>query len=208
MKKVLHIISSPRRDASLSIKLGNAIIERISKEIEGTQVEEFNLTDHPFPHLEEAHLGSFFTAPEQRNAEQQAAVQHSDRAIQKIKDSDILVIGAPMYNFGIHSTLKAWIDHIVRAGITFSYSESGVEGLLKGKKAYLAIASGGIYSEGPAKGMDFVEPYLRAILGFIGITDITVFRIEGIALSGNAETAIEQGLSNVASSQHFIHSQA
>ncbi|WP_288879966.1 FMN-dependent NADH-azoreductase [Pedobacter panaciterrae] len=197
MKKVLHIISSPRRAASLSIKLGNAIVETITAQQPDTEVEEFNLIEKQFPHLEEAHLTSFFTPHEQRSPEQLAAVLHSDDAIEKIKNADILVIGAPLYNFGIHSTLKAWIDHIVRAGITFSYSEGGVQGLLKNKKVYIAIASGGIYSHGPAQALDFVEPYLRSILGFIGITDITVFRIEGTALPGNSETAIENGLNSV-----------
>src|SRR5258707_6628105 len=88
-----------------------------------------------------------------------------------------------MHNFGIPSTLKAWIDHVVRAGRTFTYSEGGPEGLLKGKRLILVLASGGVYSNGPAKQLDFQEPYLRAVLGFIGLTDIGVVRVEGVAMS-------------------------
>src|ERR1700710_2952911 len=138
MKKILHIISSPRGEASLSIKLGNAIIEKIKAEYPGSTVKESNLITQQFPHLEEAHLTSFFTPAESRSAANIEAVRHSDEAIHEIMDADIIVIGAPLYNFSIHSSLKAWIDHIVRAGITFKYDGNGPEGLVKGKKVYVA----------------------------------------------------------------------
>jgi FMN-dependent NADH-azoreductase len=102
-----------------------------------------------------------------------------------------------MYNFSIPSTLKAWLDHIVRPGLTFSYSEKGPEGLVKGKKVYLILSTGGIYSEGPMKPHDFVEPYLRFMLGFIGLTDITVFRVEGLAIPGIKETAMEKAIAGI-----------
>ena len=106
--------------------------------------------------------------------------------------ADIVVIGAPMYNFSIHSVLKAWIDHVVRSGVTFRVSEAGVEGLIKGKKVYVAISSGGVYSDGPMKAYDFIEPYLRSVLGFIGLTDLTFFRAEGLNVPGVKETAMEK----------------
>jgi len=96
--------------------------------------------------------------------------------------ADVVVLTAPVYNFHIPSTLKSWIDHIVRAGLTFSYTATGPQGLVTGKKAIIVIASGGVYSEGPAKPFDFQEPYLRGILGFIGITDVEVVRAEGVAV--------------------------
>src|SRR3569833_316239 len=184
MKKILHIISSPRGDASMSIKLGYAIIEKLKAEYPGSTVQETNLVEKHFPHLEEAHLTSFFTPVEIRTPEDMEAVKHSDEAINEIRDADIIVIGAPLYNFNIHSTLKAWLDHVVRAGVTFKYDENGPEGLIKGKKVYIALASGGIYSEGPMKPFDFVEPYLRHMLSFIGLTDISVFRVEGSSIPG------------------------
>ena len=112
-------------------------------------------------------------------------------------DADIIVIGAPLYNFSIHSSLKAWIDHIVRAGITFKYDENGANGLVTGKKVYVAFSSGGIYSEGPWKPFDFVEPYLKHILGFIGLTDITIFRVEGTNIPVVQDTALEKGISSI-----------
>lgn len=197
MKKILHIISSPREGASLSIKLGNAIIDKIKAEYPGSTVHENNLVKRHFPHLEEAHLTSFFTPAEARTPENLQAIKHSEDAIQEILDADIIVIGAPLYNFTIHSALKAWIDHIVRAGITFKYDEHGPKGLLPNKKVYIALSSGGIYSEGPLKSVDFVEPYLRHILGFLGLTDVTVFRAEGLAIPGIQETALEKGISSI-----------
>jgi len=197
MKRILHIISSPRGEASLSIKLGNAIIEKIKAEYPGSTVNESNLITQQFPHLEEAHLTSFFTPAESRTPANIEAIKHSDEAIQEIRDADIVVIGAPLYNFSIHSSLKAWIDHIVRAGITFKYDENGPEGLLKGKKVYIALASGGIYSDGPMQSLDFVEPYLKHILSFIGLADISVFRVEGSAIPGIQDTALEKGISSI-----------
>ena len=197
MKKILHIISSPRGEASMSIKLGYAIIEKIKTEYPGSTVKENNLVEKHFPHLEEAHLTSFFTPAESRTPEDMAAVKHSDDAINEIRDADIIVIGAPLYNFSIHSTLKAWLDHVVRAGVTFKYDENGPEGLIKGKKVYIALASGGIYSEGPMKPFDFAEPYLKHMLSFIGLTDIGVFRVEGSSIPGIKDTALEKGISSI-----------
>jgi FMN-dependent NADH-azoreductase len=197
MKKILHIISSPRGDASFSIKLGNAIIEKIRDAYPGSTVKESNLLEKHFPHLEEAHLTSFYTPAESRTPENLAAIKHSDEAIQDIFDADIIVIGAPLYNFSIHSTLKAWIDHICRAGVTFKYDENGPEGLIKEKKVYVALSSGAVYSEGPMKGYDFVAPYLKALLGFIGMTDLTIFRVEGNAYPGMADAALEKGINSI-----------
>ncbi|TKC62091.1 FMN-dependent NADH-azoreductase [Pedobacter hiemivivus] len=198
MKKILHIISSPRSGASFSIKLGNAIIEKIQTAYPGSTVKEKNLVTEVFPHLEEAHLTSFFTPAENRTPENLIAIQHSDQAIAEIMNADIIVIGAALYNFGIHSSLKAWIDHIARAGITFRYGENGPEGLVKGKKVYIAMASGGIYTEGAMQAYDFVAPYLKTVLSFLGMTDISVFRAEGTAIPGIQDLALEKAINSVA----------
>lgn len=193
---ILHIISSPRKGASNSIKLGNAIIERLQQQHPGAAVVVKDLTVAPFPHLEEAHLNAFFTPAENHTAENKEAIRHSDEAIQQIKEADILVIGAPMYNFGISSVLKAWIDHIARAGVTFRYTANGPEGLLQGKKVYVAVATGGVY-EGDLRSIDFVTPYLKHILGFIGITDVTFIKAEGFAMSALQATALEKGINSI-----------
>lgn len=196
--KILHLISSPRNGASVSIKLGNAIVDQLQSKYPDSSVTTRNLVTSSFPHLEEAHLTSFFTPPESRSVAQAEAVKHSDEAIAELMAADTIVIGVPMYNFSIHSTLKAWIDHIMRAGLTFSYSAEGVEGLVKGKKVYLAIATGGVYREGPMKAADFTEPYLKSILNFIGITDITSYRAEGLAVPELQEGALERTIAQVA----------
>lgn len=195
---ILHLISSARGNDSQSVALGNAIINEIQDSHPDASVITRNLGEERFPHLEQIHLTSFYTPVDQRTPELAAAVAYSDAAIGDLLLADIIVIDAPMYNFSIPSTLKAWIDHVVRQGITFTYEKGYPEGLLLNKKVYLAISSGGVYSEGPAKGFDFTEPYLRTVLGFIGLTDVTVFRAEGIAMPDLKEVALEKALQAVA----------
>ena len=195
--KILQLISSPRGAASYSTQLANGMVEKLVAANPGSSVKVHDLTNTPFPHLEEAHLQSFFTPAEGRSPEQQAAVRHSEEAIAELMDADIIVIGAPLYNFGISSTLKAWIDHISRAGITFSYASGTPVGLVTGKKIYVAMSSGAVYSEGPMTSYDFVAPYLRTILGFLGMTDVTVVRVEGTNIPALKEGALVKALDSV-----------
>lgn len=197
MKKILHIISSPRGSESYSIKLGNAIVDKIKSEYPGSTVKENNLAKNQFPHLDDAQITSFYTPPQHRTPENIEAIHNSDQAIDEIMEADILVIGAPFYNFSIHSTLKAWIDHISRAGVTFRFTETGYEGLVHGKKIYIALASGGIYSEGVMQSYDFCATYLNAIFGFLGMTDVTVFRVEGTAIPGIQDSALEKAIGSI-----------
>ncbi len=197
MKKVLNIISSVKGDDSFSIKLSNAVLEKIISIYPNSSIHTHDLSKSPFPHLEEAAFTSFYTPQEKRTEEHKEALLHSDEAIKELMEADILVLGVPLYNFGIPSTLKAWIDHVARSGVTFRYADGRPEGLVKNKKVYLAMASGGIYSDGPMKSYDFAEPYLRAVLGFIGLTDITTFRVEGTVIPGMKETALPKALSRV-----------
>lgn len=195
MKKILHIVSSPRGGASYSIQLGEAIIAKLQAANPGSTVKTVDLVKQHWPHLEEAHLASFFTPADEHTDDNREAIRHSEEAIKDLQEADFIVIGAPMYNFSIHSTLKAWIDHIVRSGVTFSYSEKGPEGLIKkGKKVYVAESTGGVYSEGPMKSADFIEPYLRFILGFIGLTDITFVRAEGFAIPDLKDHALAKAI--------------
>ncbi len=195
--KLLHLISSPRGEASYSRKLGKAIAEKLQGDNSGSTLKVHDLTKTVFPHLEEVHLNSFFTPLEKHTPEMTEAIKHSDEAIAELKDADVVVIDVPMYNFGIPSTLKAWIDHICRAGQTFRYTEKGPEGLVKNKKVYLAISTGGVYSEGPMKSYDFTESYLRAVLGFLGMTDIKAYRVEGTNLPEMKEVALNKALQTV-----------
>ena len=194
---ILQVISSPRGGASFSKKLGLGIIEKLQAAHPGSTVQVRDLATHPFPHLEEAKLNALFTPAENRTSQQQEAARHSDDAIAEVMAADVLVVEAPLYNFGIPSTLKAWIDHIVRAGQTFRYVDGRPEGLIKGKKVYVAVASGGVYSEGPMVSYDFVAPYLKTVFGFLGMTDLEVVRVEGTAIPGVQDTALEKALASV-----------
>ncbi|MBW3127830.1 MULTISPECIES: FMN-dependent NADH-azoreductase [Hymenobacter] len=196
--QILQIISSARGAESYSTQLSQGIIDKLRAAHPGSSVVVRNLAKNPFPHLEEAHLQAYFTPVEARSTEQQQAVRHSDEAIAEVLAADVLVIGVPFYNFSIASSLKSWLDHLTRAGITFRYTPTGPEGLITDKRVYLAVASGGIYSEGPMQPYDFATPYLRWMLGFLGMTDITVARAEGVKLPEFQAQALQKGLDSVA----------
>lgn len=197
MKNILHIISSPRTKGSASRTLGTAIEEKIQEAYPEHTITTLDLLKDPFPHLGEEQVDSWFIPAEARTAEQNEAVKRSDDAIAQLHASDIIVISVPIYNFGIPSSLKAYIDHIARGGMTFRYSENGFEGLVKNKKAYIAVASGSVFSEGDYQSYDFVVPYLKSVLGFIGVTDVDVFRAEGLGLPHLQETALERGIESI-----------
>ncbi|WP_316769921.1 FMN-dependent NADH-azoreductase [Pedobacter frigiditerrae] len=197
MKKILHIISSPRGAASYTIRLGNAIIEKLQLAYADSTVKEFSLVEERFPHLEEAHLNAFFAPVENRTQENLIAIEHSDEAIAEIMEADIIVLGVPLYNFSVPSNLKAWIDHISRVGVTFKYDQNGPEGLIKNKKLYIAFSAGGVYSEGPMASYDNAVPYLKSVFGFLGITDITVVRVEGTNIPGIQDNALAKGIESI-----------
>lgn len=193
MTKILHINSSVRNTDSISRKVTADFVAKWKAREANAVIVERDLAINPPPHLTEKTLGAFFTAPEQRSAEQNETVKLSETLVQELFDADVIVIGAPMYNFSITSGLKAWIDQVARAGVTFKYGENGPVGLLNGKKVYIFTARGGVYSQGPAAAMDFHETYLRAVLGFIGLKDVTFIHSEGLAMGAiGVEKALEQ----------------
>lgn len=198
MTRILHLKSSLMGKASYSIKLGNAIVEQIQKKYPENQLEELNLVETEMPHLSPAVLHTFFTPADQLTEKQRESISLSDQLVKQLLSSDHIVIGAPLINFTIHSSLKAWIDHITRAGITFGYGEDGRPvGKVTGKKVYIAMSSGGVYSEGPGNANDFVVPYLKAFLGFLGMTDVTVIRAEGLKIPGLKEYALENAIDSI-----------
>ena len=195
MKNILHVISSPSGENSISIKLGNAIVEKLVAEYPGSSVIEINVAKNPFPHLEENLIKATRSSAAPSDDE---ALVRSNKAVQQIKDADIIVIGVPLFNFSIPSTLKAWLDNVVRPGVAFTYSENGVQGLITGKQVYLAVASGAIYSEGPMKGFDFAAPYLEKVFNFIGVTDITTVRAEGVNMPNLKNIALQKAIDSIA----------
>jgi len=151
-----------------------------------TSVVSRDLAVEPVPHLDGARVTALFAKPEERNAEQQAVVDFSDALIAELRQADTVVIGLPMYNFGVPSTLKAYFDHIARAGVTFQYTAEGPKGLLTGKKAYILAARGGRYAGTPK---DSQTTYVRDFLGFIGITDVEFVYAEGLNMGDDSKNS-------------------
>lgn len=194
MNTILHIDSSVRSSGSISRQLTSEFVQKLQAAHAGAKVIERDLAKNPIPHLSEQMMGAYFTPADQRTEEQARTVTLSDDLVTELMAADIVVVGAPMYNFSISSTLKAWIDHVARVGITFNYNEQGQPvGLVQGKKFYVFTSRGGVYSSGPAKVLDFHETYLRGVLGFLGITDVTFVHTEGMAMG---EEAVNSALAN------------
>ncbi|MET0320453.1 MAG: FMN-dependent NADH-azoreductase [Duganella sp.] len=189
MATLLHIDSSIRHAGSLSRQLGGEFVAKWKAANPSGTVVARDVAANPLPHVSEQLMGAYFTPAEQRNADQAYAIKTSDVLVDELIAADTIVIGAPMYNFSIGSSLKAWVDHVARAGRTFQYGANGPEGLLTGKKVVVFVASGGVYSEGPAAAYDHVTTYLRAVLGFLGLTDITFVVAEGVAMGEAAVAA-------------------
>jgi len=184
---ILHIDSSPLGERSVSRKLTAKIVTELKAKHPDSKVITRDFGTNPLPHLNGTVLGAFLTPPDKRDATLNDAIRLSDQAIEEVVTADVIVIGTPMWNFGIPSSLKAWIDHIVRAGRTFKYGAAGVESLLPtGKKVIIVSSRGGVYSDGPMKSMDYQETYLKAVLGFIGLHDISFVRAEGMAMGEEA----------------------
>ena len=193
MTHILIVESSPRGTESASRKLTGKLRERLEMQYEEATIIERDLVKDKLPQLDHPTLKAISTKDPVEAESLKEAAYLSNQLVDELMKSDLLVIACPMWNFGIPPSLKAWLDYVVRAGKTFNYAGAGVEGLAKGKKAILVLASGGVFSEGPWKGWDFVEPYLRQILGFIGIEDVQTVRAEGMNIPPLAIHAVPNG---------------
>jgi FMN-dependent NADH-azoreductase len=186
MANVLLVHSSLFGEKSESLALARSFLSRYPH---GKLVERA-LTPSTIPHLDAATFAAMRLPEAELGAEQKPLVALSDTLIAELEAADTIVLAVPMYNFSIPSTLKAWLDHVARAGRTFRYTEKGPEGLLKGKKVFVFLSRGGVYgSETPLGALDFQEPYLRAILRFVGLDDVTVVPAEGLAFGAEAAAA-------------------
>jgi FMN-dependent NADH-azoreductase len=186
MSKVLLVTSSPRGKASHSSQIARTLADQLAGGDPNSTVVVRDLAREPLPHIGEHFVTALFAPPENHTSAQSAAIALSDRLIAELVAADVIVIASAMINFGVSSTLKTYIDYILRKGVTFRYTENGPEGLVKGKKAYIVRASGGVYSEGAYKPFNFQDPYLKAVFGFIGVTDVETIHIEGVAMGPEA----------------------
>ncbi|MBD9598773.1 FMN-dependent NADH-azoreductase [Pseudomonas sp. PDM10] len=189
MSRVLIIESSARQQDSVSRQLTQTFISQWQTAHPNDHITVRDLAVNPVPHLDINLLGGWMKPAEQRNDIEQVSLERSNQLTDELLAADVLVMAAPMYNFAIPSTLKAWLDHVLRAGVTFKYTDTGPQGLLSGKRAYVLTARGGIYAGSTA---DHQEPYLRQVMAFIGIHDVTFIHAEGMNLGGDFQ---EKGLS-------------
>jgi FMN-dependent NADH-azoreductase len=185
-------INSSILDTGNANRLADEFVARWRAAHPQTRVIERDLTRDPLPHLDATTLTGFGTPAEKRTPAQQAAVAVSDALIEELRQADVIVLGVPMYNFGIPSPLKAWIDRVARAGITFRYTDKGPIGLLTGKKVYVLAARGGRYA-GTAG--DVQTAYLKQVLGFLGLTDIEFVYAEGLAISAESKAEAQAAAS-------------
>jgi FMN-dependent NADH-azoreductase len=195
MSDILYVTSSPRGGDSYSNRVAARVLDELEQAHPGARVVVRDVARDPLPHIDEDFVAAIRGPEGPQTPQQRAIVGRSDQLVDELLAADIIVIAAPMYNFGIPSTLKAWIDYIARAGRTFRYGEKGPEGLVKGKKVILIQSRGGIYSSGPAQAMDHQGTYLRSVLGFLGVTDIESIDVEGVAYGPEAaEKAVAGGI--------------
>ena len=180
MKTLLQIRSSIFSNGGQSSRLAGRFVAAWRASNPGGKVIVRDLATEPVPHLDAARFGAFLAKPEERTPEQQAVVDYSDALIGELKRADVVVLGLPMYNFGVPSTLKAYFDHVARVGETFKYTEKGPVGLLTGKKVYVFAARGGMYAGTPN---DTQTPFIRIFLSFLGMSDIEFVYAEGLAIS-------------------------
>jgi FMN-dependent NADH-azoreductase len=184
---ILQINSSARADGSHSTRLASSIVQRVQASQPKSAQTAMTVRDlgrTPHPELNETALQALFTPAEARSPEQAARVALDDALIKELQAADVVVLGVPMYNFGVPAALKNWIDAISRAKVTFQYTANGPEGLLKGKKVYVALTRGGQYRNTPA---DTQVPYLQTVLAFLGMTDVQFVYAEGLAMGPEAE---------------------
>jgi FMN-dependent NADH-azoreductase len=183
MTTILQINSSLHSDQGQSSVLAGELVERLRRDRPGSRVIVRDLARDPVPHLTAERFAAFGAPPAERTVEQQVALAESDALIDELHRADVIVLGVPMYNFAIPSQLKAYFDHVARAGVTFRYTNSGAVGLITGKQAYVVATRGGAYA-GTAG--DSQTPYLRQFLGFLGIHDVTFVYAEGLATGDDA----------------------
>lgn len=180
---ILQINSSARSTGSESTRTADSIVAKLKAANPSAQVTRRDLATEPHPPIDEATLGALFTPADKRSAEQAARVALDDALIAQVKAADVIVIGAPMYNFGVTVQLKSWFDAIARAGVTFSYTATGPVGHLTGKKVYVTLARGGFYKD---TANDLQAQHLKNFLGFLGLTDVTFVYSEGLGMGPEA----------------------
>jgi len=194
MATLLHIQTSLSGDAGQSVQLAERYIDQWQQKHPGGEVIVRDLIAEPVPHLDVERMAALRAPDENPDAAQQAIIDYADQLLAEVKQADQIVIGVPLYNFGVPTQLKAYLDHLARAGITFSYTENGPVGLIEGKQVVLLATRGGMYRD---SGADFQIPFMKQFLGFIGLTDVDVVYAEGLAMGAQAEQSLSDARGHV-----------
>ncbi len=182
MTSMLLINASPNPESSVTRDMTAHFSKLWLQANPGSEISSRDVGLNPPPHLDQGTIGAYYTPHDARTDDQKDQLELSDTIVEEVMDADVIVIGSPMHNFGISSGLKTWIDHLARVGVTFSYTENGPQGHLSGRKVYVLTARGGNYSkDSPATNMNIQEPYLRTLLGFLGLDDVQFINAEGVA---------------------------
>lgn len=196
--KLLHIKVSPDITGSASRAASAYLVEKLRGRYPDLQETVLDLASDPLPHLDGFTLNAFFTQPALRSAEQLAAIAMSEKRVDQLLACDTLILSSPMWNLGLPSVLKAWFDHITRAGRTFAFTDRGTKiGLVRGKKAYSVVASGSVFSHGPFVNDDRFTPYVRTALAYIGIEEVEFIRVDGTHDPVSRETALPDALKKI-----------
>jgi FMN-dependent NADH-azoreductase len=198
MANVLHINSGIRQNGSTTRNISQSLVDQWKKENSAAVIVERDLASNPVPHLDELAVNAFYTPADQQSSEMQEATQKSDALVDELLNADVIVIGAPVYNFGIPSTLKSYFDQIARVGKTFQYGANGPEGLIKNKKVYVVTSRGSFRN--PEQ--DGHETYLQGFLGFLGMTDVQFIHAEGVVDAEGTTKAMSKAEEQI---QEFVN---
>ena len=198
---ILHINSSSRLEGSLTRTISGQLVKQL-QQVTGLEIVERELAEG-LPFINENWISANFTEPEARDEAHKAALSLSDSLVRELQEASHIVIAVPIYNFSVPAVLKAWVDQVARARVTFRYTNSGPEGLLKGKKAYLVLASGGVELGSES---DFASTYMRHIMHFLGIDDVSVINANELSLAANESDGISDELVSIAAASVRNHS--
>ncbi|AZZ92466.1 FMN-dependent NADH-azoreductase [Hahella sp. KA22] len=195
---LLHIKVSPNLHGSASREVSDYLVDRLKLKYPDLNEVVLDLSQDPLPHLDGFTIGAFFTKPEERTEQQISAVKLSDKMIDMLFASEMIVLSSPMWNLGLPSVLKAWFDHVTRAGRTFKFTEAGGKvGLVQDKKVYVVMASGSVFSSGPFVSHDQFTPYVKVAFEYIGVTDVNIVRVDGTHDPLTRNTAVPNAISSV-----------
>lgn len=197
VRKVLVVESSPNGEKSLSKKGTHLVLDALKKRFENIEIKVRDLQKNSVPHLKPELIEAMFTKSEMRSPEMLQTLKLSDELTDELLWADEIIVATPMWNFSVPSVLKAWVDHVSRSGKTFSFTDKGLVGIAAGRKAYVVVASGSVFSEGAFASFDALTPFVKAFFGFIGIPDVHVIRVEGVNDPNNHHNALLKASNSV-----------